>query len=1600
MKVTDILRKIAKTVIFAIIGLVFLVCGLTVLLYSPWAQRTLVDAVVDRYGHMSDGTELALENFSLRFPLRLEVDGLSISNAGDTLIAATTLRADVNPLGLLAGRVSLQGAALGGARYRMGSPDSAMFMTIAADSLALAPASVALSDLSMELSDAYIGGGRVDMVLKPDTTASAPSEPSTMSISLQRLRLDRFAYSMRMMPTIDTLGAVIDSAVLDNGRIDLQNQTVELGMFGGKGLAARYISPDSAAVAAFGPVPESAPSDSAAVPWTVTIDSLAFDRSRALYATAGVRPLPGLDFTYIQVDELSLRLHDFLNRGTTVRIPLEVEGRERCGVELSTSGTLDIDSVALNFSDFTLSTAAGSEARFAGKLGMGDMSNDPTLPLALEIESSFEPSDLGKMFPAFVPFLSGIPAGSPIELDADASGTTGRLGLDRADLRINRCVTLSAEGYVSDFMNPDNIGGDIALRGNIVNVTSFKNKLLDPATARELSIPPMTLRGHVSMNRGVASGNLAAVTHSGDIGLNARWDSRREDYRLHLTTNDFLVQAFMPSLGIGAVTATVQAEGHGYNPFVRGTTISADAAIASASYKGERYTDIDGKVTLADGHADVRLNSDNPNADFTLTAGGNIDGDTYAWNAVLDGRNLDLHAIGVTPEPCIVEINTSLEAEATPKENRYTAHLVLVELYYRQLSGTIALSDVDARLNASDSLTRLDITNRDMTAGFSSPCSIDTLIARFTKSSEIIQRQLSSYMIDADSIAQALPPFGLNVDAGRSNMINDILSVADMSVRSLDLDARNDSSLVLDMTVRRLSTSSMIIDSVFMHGRQHDAHLHLTAGIENQPGNMDQWHKVTLNGRIDGHRAELGVKQQNLQGKTGFDLGMVATAQPADSTISLSLRPYTPTIGYQKWSVNDSNYISYRIPDRRIKADLRMEGGNSSLAIFTEAPQATDGATAPGQDDIVLQLTDIHIQDWISLNPFAPPMKGDVSADMRLNRQGESLVGKGNAGITNFLYGRRKVADFKAEFDVQASQAGGLRADASLLVDGVRTVTIHGAMNDSTATGPLDLDLSMIHFPLATANPFLPSGTGRLSGTLNGSLRITGSTDEPIMNGYLDFDSTRVDVAMTGSAFTFSDEKIPVENSVVTFDRFAITGCNANPLTIDGTVDLTRISDMSLDLRLAAAGMQLVNTRRASRGADIYGRAFIDLDARLRGSMSFMSVDADLRILPETNVTYVMPEATSELTNYSTGDMVKFVNFTDSLAVARADSIEPSGMMMLVDADLTIEDGSIISVDLSTDGTNKVQIQSNGSLAFNMTPMNTGRLTGRLNIDKGFARYGQPPILSEQTFRFNEGSYVAFSGDIMNPTLNIHATNVIKANVTQEGANSRLVNFDVGLSVTGTLEHMDVAFDLDTNDDIAVANELETMSPEQRANQAMNLMLYKIYTGPGTKGNASLSNPLYGFLAGQLNTWAANNIKGIDLSFGIDQYDKTVNGSTSQTTSYSYQVSKSLFNDRFKIVVGGNYSTDAKADENFSQNLVNDISFEYFINKTRTMYVRLFRHTGYESILEGEITQTGVGFVYRRKLSRLGDMFLSPARVRKRIERENARLEQENNEHK
>ena len=222
---------------------------------------------------------------------------------------------------------------------------------------------------------------------------------------------------------------------------------------------------------------------------------------------------------------------------------------------------------------------------------------------------------------------------------------------------------------------------------------------------------------------------------------------------------------------------------------------------------------------------------------------------------------------------------------------------------------------------------------------------------------------------------------------------------------------------------------------------------------------------------------------------------------------------------------------------------------------------------------------------------------------------------------------------------------------------------------------------------------------------------------------------------MTGTEYTFNDVKIPVEHNVVKFGNFEIKGVNENPLAVNGMVNISNFSDPKVDLKLTANNMMIVNTKRAARGADIYGRGYINLLATVKGDMSFMDVQANVVVASGTNLTYVMTNAETALSATKDNDMVKFVNFADTAAVARADSIVQQGMALRLDASLTIQSGSTINVDLSTNGRNRVSLQPEGNVDFTMPPFGQPRMTGRINIPKGFVRY-TPQFMSEKNFSF------------------------------------------------------------------------------------------------------------------------------------------------------------------------------------------------------------------------------------------------------------------------
>lgn len=130
----------------------------------------------------------------------------------------------------------------------------------------------------------------------------------------------------------------------------------------------------------------------------------------------------------------------------------------------------------------------------------------------------------------------------------------------------------------------------------------------------------------------------------------------------------------------------------------------------------------------------------------------------------------------------------------------------------------------------------------------------------------------------------------------------------------------------------------------------------------------------------------------------------------------------------------------------------------------------------------------------------------------------------------------------------------------------------------------------------------------------------------------------------------------------------------------------------------------------------------------------------------------------------------------------------------------------------------------------------------------------------------------------------------VRANVSSDGQDNRAVNFDISINIRNSLDDLEISFGLSAPEDLTMQNQLNSLTAEQRANQAMNLLIYNTYTGPGTTAKVSSENPLNSFIQKELNQWAQNNLKGVDLSFGINSYgEDDPNG---QRTDYSYRLSK------------------------------------------------------------------------------------------------------------
>ena len=232
-------------------------------------------------------------------------------------------------------------------------------------------------------------------------------------------------------------------------------------------------------------------------------------------------------------------------------------------------------------------------------------------------------------------------------------------------------------------------------------------------------------------------------------------------------------------------------------------------------------------------------------------------------------------------------------------------------------------------------------------------------------------------------------------------------------------------------------------------------------------------------------------------------------------------------------------------------------------------------------------------------------------------------------------------------------------------------------------------------------------------------------------------------------------------------------------------------------------------------------------------------------------------------------------------------------------------------------------------------------------------------------------------GDPMNPTLNLKATERLRASVADgDDGGTRMVNFDVSISIKNKMTAPELVFDISAPDDATIENELQAMGAEERSKQAIAMMATGVYLNSGAKGaGLTMGSALNSVLQSQINSLAGSALQSVNASFSMGIEDRTAAETGDTQKDISFRYSQRLFNDRVQIVIGGKVSTGANAT-NDAESFIDNVSLEYRLDKSGTRYVRVFHNKNYESVLDGEITETGVGMVLRRKMDRLSELFL------------------------
>ncbi|MBR6016030.1 MAG: translocation/assembly module TamB domain-containing protein, partial [Prevotella sp.] len=566
--------------------------------------------------------------------------------------------------------------------------------------------------------------------------------------------------------------------------------------------------------------------------------------------------------------------------------------------------------------------------------------------------------------------------------------------------------------------------------------------------------------------------------------------------------------------------------------------------------------------------------------------------------------------------------------------------------------------------------------------------------------------------------------------------------------------------------------------------------------------------QYTFNALIDGilqdRGTTFGTRLYDANGDLGLRVGVNATMENDGLMFRSHLKE--PTLGYRKFKVNDDNFV-FLGRDNRVSADLVLKADDGTgIQIYTN----DDNLEA--KQDITASLNHFDLEKILSVIPYTPDIKGMMNGDFHFVQTDNQVSVSSDLDIRQFVYENTPMGDLGTEFVYMPKNDGSHFIDGILNLNGTEFATLSGTYyNKKEKTkGYLDATVDLMRMPLSILNGFIPDQIFGFEGYGEGSLSVRGPISKPVVDGEIYLDSAYMVSQPYGVRLRFDNDPVTIKGSRLLFENFEMYANNSSPLTTYGALDFTDLDHMRLDLRLRAQNFLLIDAKENPR-SEAYGKAYVNYYGNINGELSNLKMRGKVDVLGSTDLVYILRDSPLTTDNHL-DELVRFVDFADTTqTVVHRPDLSGFTMDMTVD----ISKGAHVMSYLNADKSNFIDLTGGGTLRMNYGMSKKLSLMGRYTLANGEMKYSLP-IIPLKTFTIKDGSYLEFTGNPMNPTLNITATERTRAAVSSENGVGRSVDFDCGVIITKTLDDMGLEFTLDAPEDMQLHSELQAMSTEQR----------------------------------------------------------------------------------------------------------------------------------------------------------------------------------------